>query len=74
MSHDLETGSLSLADVIELVLAKGLMVDSWARISLVGADIVAIDARALVSSFDALPRCRPGAGTYLTKATESWGA
>jgi gas vesicle structural protein len=44
--------STSLADVIDVVLDKGLVIDAYARVSLVGIEILTIDARIVVASVD----------------------
>ena len=45
-------GSGSLADVVELILDKGLVIDAFVRVSLVGIEILTIDARIVVASVD----------------------
>ncbi|MEV6653713.1 gas vesicle structural protein GvpA [Streptomyces sp. NPDC051219] len=45
-------GSGSLYDVLELVLDRGLVIDVFARVSLVGIEILKIDARVVVASVD----------------------
>src|SRR5437879_6499902 len=42
----------SLADVVELILDKGLVIDAYVRVSLVGIEIITIDARIVVASVD----------------------
>jgi len=44
--------SSSLAEVIDRVLDKGLVVDLWARASLVGIEILTIEARVVAASVD----------------------
>jgi gas vesicle structural protein len=41
-----------LADVIEVILDKGLVIDAYVRVSLVGIEILTIDARIVVASVD----------------------
>lgn len=41
-----------LAEVLDLVLDKGLVIDVFAGVSLVGVEIVTIDARVVVASID----------------------
>lgn len=41
-----------LADVVELILDKGLVIDLYVRVSLVGIEILTIDARIVVASVD----------------------
>jgi hypothetical protein len=41
-----------LADVIDTILDKGLVIDAYVRVSLVGIELVTIDARIVVASVD----------------------
>ncbi|MGW0118556.1 gas vesicle structural protein GvpA [Streptomyces sp. NPDC003327] len=45
-------GSGNLYDVLELVLDRGLVIDAFVRVSLVGIEIAKIDARVVVASVD----------------------
>jgi hypothetical protein len=45
-------GSGNLYDVLELVLDRGLVIDAFARVSLVGIEILKVDARVVVASVD----------------------
>src|SRR3954451_6781338 len=42
----------SLADVIETILDKGLVIDIYVRVSLVGIELLTIDARIVIASVD----------------------
>jgi hypothetical protein len=42
----------SLADVLDTVLDKGLVIDIYLRVSLVGIEILTVDARVVVASVD----------------------
>ncbi|WP_350277961.1 gas vesicle protein GvpJ [Kribbella sp. HUAS MG21] len=42
----------SLADVIDSILDKGLVIDAYVRVSLVGIELLTIDARIVVASVD----------------------
>jgi hypothetical protein len=42
----------SLADVVELILDRGLVIDAYARVSLLGVELVTVDARVVISSVD----------------------
>ena len=44
--------SSSLAEVLDRVLDKGIVIDAFARISLVGIEILTVEARVVVSSVD----------------------
>jgi hypothetical protein len=50
MTHGPE--SSSLAEVLDRVLDKGVVVDVWARVSIVGIEILTIEARVVVASVD----------------------
>jgi gas vesicle structural protein len=41
-----------LADVIEIILDKGLVIDAYVRVSLVGIEILTIDLRVVIASVD----------------------
>src|ERR671928_358045 len=56
-------GGTSLIDVLDRVLDKGIVVDAWVRVSLVGIDLITVEARVVVASID----------TYL-KYSEAVGA
>lgn len=42
----------SLIDVLDRVLDKGIVIDAWVRISLVGIDLITVEARVVVASID----------------------
>lgn len=44
--------SSSLAEVIDRILDKGVVIDLWARVSLVGIELLTIDARIVIASVD----------------------
>lgn len=44
--------SSSLAEVIDRILEKGVVIDLWARVSLVGIELLTIDARIVIASVD----------------------
>jgi hypothetical protein len=44
--------SSSLADVIDTILDKGLVIDAYVRVSLVGIELLTIDARVVIASVD----------------------
>jgi hypothetical protein len=52
MAVEKAIGSSSLIEVIDRVLDKGVVVDAWVRVSLVGIEILAIEARAVVASVE----------------------
>jgi hypothetical protein len=45
-------GGSSLVDVLDRVLDKGIVIDAWVRVSLVGIDLITVEARVVVASID----------------------
>ena len=41
-----------LADVVEIILGKGLVIDAYLRVSLLGIELLTVDARIVVASVD----------------------
>jgi hypothetical protein len=41
-----------LADVVELILDKGLVIDAYVRIAIIGIEVITIDARIVIASVD----------------------
>src|SRR4051812_17524812 len=41
-----------LADVVELILDKGLVIDLYVRVAVIGIELITIDARIVVASVD----------------------
>jgi hypothetical protein len=42
----------SLADVLDVVLDKGIVIDAFVRVSLVGIELLTVDARVVIASVD----------------------
>ncbi|HVK74354.1 MAG TPA: gas vesicle protein GvpJ [Kofleriaceae bacterium] len=45
-------GGGGLAEVIDLILDKGIVIDAWIKVSLVGLEILTIQARVVIASVD----------------------
>jgi len=45
-------GSSSLVEVVDRILDKGIVIDAWVRISLVGIELLAIEARVVTASVE----------------------
>jgi hypothetical protein len=45
-------GGLSIVDVLDRVLDKGVVIDAWVRVSLVGIDLLTVEARVVVASIE----------------------
>ena len=52
MPVDRQPGGTSLIDVLDRVLDKGIVIDAWVRVSLVGIDLITVEARVVVASID----------------------
>ncbi|MFN3927982.1 MAG: gas vesicle structural protein GvpA [Pseudanabaenaceae cyanobacterium] len=52
MAVEKVNSSSSLAEVIDRILDKGIVIDAWARVSLVGIELLAIEARVVVASVE----------------------
>jgi len=44
--------SSSLAEVLDRILDKGIVIDVWARVSVVGIEILTVEARVVAASVD----------------------
>ncbi|MFF0284472.1 gas vesicle protein GvpJ [Rhodococcus aetherivorans] len=65
--------SSGLADVIDTILDKGLVIDAFVRVSLVGIEIVTIDARIVVASVDTYLRFAEAVNRLEISQTEPKG-
>ena len=52
MAIEKVNASSSLAEVVDRILDKGVIVDAWARVSLVGIELLAVEARVVVAGVD----------------------
>jgi gas vesicle structural protein len=52
MAVERTSGGSSLIDVLDRVLDKGIVIDAWVRVSLVGIDLITVEARVVVASID----------------------
>ena len=63
-----------LADVIDIILDKGLVIDAYVRVSLIGIEILTIDARIVIASVDTYLRFAEAVGRLnLAEADQSQG-
>jgi hypothetical protein len=51
-----------LADVIDIILDKGLVVDAYVRVALVGIELLTVDARIVIASVDTYLRFAEAVG------------
>jgi gas vesicle structural protein len=67
-------GGGSLAEVIDIILDKGLVIDAYVRVSLIGIEILTIDARIVIASVDTYLRFAEAVNRLdLQEAGESQG-
>lgn len=52
MAVEKTMSSSSLVEVIDRILDKGIVIDLWARLSLVGIELLAIEARVTIASVE----------------------
>ena len=62
MTVERHTGGTSLIDVLDRVLDKGIVIDAWVRVSLVGIDLITVEARIVVASIDTYLRYAEAVG------------
>lgn len=63
----------SLADVLDLILDKGLVIDAYVRVSLLGIEVLTVDARVVVASVDTYLRFAEAVNRLDLTATETHG-
>jgi hypothetical protein len=63
----------NLSDVVGLILDKGLVIDVYVRVSLIGIEILTVDARVVVASVDTYLRFAEAAGRLNLEATRKPG-
>jgi len=63
------TDASSLAEVIDRILDRGIVIDAFARVSLVGIELLAIEARVVIASVDTWLKYAEAVGLTATAAT-----
>jgi hypothetical protein len=64
-------GGGSLAEVIDIILDKGLVIDAYVRVSLIGIEILTIDARIVIASVDTYLRFAEAVGRLDLQAADT---
>src|SRR3954465_15138214 len=62
MAVERAAGGTSLIDVLDRVLDKGIVIDAWTRLSLVGIDLITVETRVVVASLDTYLRYSEAVG------------
>jgi hypothetical protein len=63
----------NISDVVGLILDKGLVIDAYVRVSLIGIEILTIDARVVVAGVDTYLRFAEAAGRLNLEASRKPG-
>ena len=63
----------SLADVVDLILDKGLVIDAYVRVSVIGIELITIDARIVIASVDTYLRFAEAVNRLDLTQTEAAG-
>jgi hypothetical protein len=63
-------GNGGLAEVIDIILDKGLVIDAYVRVSLIGIEILTIDARIVIASVDTYLRFAEAVGRLDIQASD----
>jgi hypothetical protein len=62
MAVEKAMASNTLVEVIDRILDKGVVIDAWVRVSLVGVELLTIEARATVASVETFLRYAEAVG------------
>jgi gas vesicle structural protein len=62
------TDSSSLAEVVDRILDKGIVIDAWAKLSLVGIELLSLEARVVVASVETYLKYAEAIGLTSTAA------
>jgi hypothetical protein len=62
-----------LADVVDLILDKGLVIDAFIRVAVIGIELVTIDARIVIASVDTYLRFAEAVNRLDLMQTETAG-
>lgn len=68
MAVEKAVASSSIVEVIDRILDKGIVIDAWVRVSLVGIELLAIEARVVVASVETWLKYAEAVGLTATAA------
>ena len=74
MAVERAPGGTSLIDVLDRVLDKGIVIDAWVRLSLVGIDLITVEARVVVASIDTYLRYSEAVGHSVSASRPAFGS
>ena len=67
MAVEKAIASSSLVEVVDRILDKGVVIDAWVRISLVGIELLAIEARVVVAGVETFLKYAEAVGLLATE-------
>ncbi|MFG6117434.1 gas vesicle structural protein GvpA [Halobacillus sp. MO56] len=70
MAVQKSTDSSSLAEVIDRILDKGIVIDAFARVSVVGIELITVEARVVIASVDTWLRYAEAVGLLRDEVEE----
>lgn len=62
------TDASSLAEVVDRILDKGIVIDAWLKLSLVGIELLSVEARVVVASVETYLKYAEAIGLTATAA------
>jgi hypothetical protein len=63
------TDSSSLAEVVDRILDKGIVIDAWVKVSLVGIELLSVEARVVIASVETYLKYAEAIGLTASAAT-----
>lgn len=70
MAIQKSTDSSSLAEVVDRILDKGIVIDAFARVSVVGIELITVEARVVIASVDTWLRYAEAVGLLRDEVEE----
>ena len=68
MAVEKAIASSSLVEVVDRILDKGVVIDAWVRVSLVGIELLAVEARVVLASVETWLKNAEAVGLTATAA------
>jgi len=68
MAVEKSMASSSLVEVVDRILDKGIVIDAWVRASLVGIELLTIEARVVIASVETYLKYAEAVGLTATAA------
>jgi len=68
MAVEKSMASSSLVEVVDRILDKGVVIDAWVRVSLVGIELLTIEARVVIASVETYLKYAEAVGLTVSAA------